>query len=171
MRLVTVCSKCDSKSKGKNTEKKRLLEFFINGKQLVTNFVSYETIKEHLERKGYEMFYETSSYSLYVNREKYRCAILQSIEFTGYYDAKGNKIYQEDVIEYQGMEEPIFGTYPFEGYYIRHSVRIEGRYWPKTTDYYFKNQDDFSKVKKIEDVLNRKKRFWNNSEKITFKEL
>lgn len=152
-------------------ERTSLREFFINGKQLVTKFTSFEVIVSHLRKKGYERVYESTSQGLYVNKKKYKCAFIQGVKFTGYYDAKGNKIYQEDTIEYQGMEEPLYGTYPFEGYYIRHSVRLEGFYWPKTTDYYFKNQDDFSKVKKIEDVLDREKRFWNNPEKITFKEL
>ncbi len=146
-------------------------EFFINGKQLVTKFTSFGVIVSHLRKKGYERVYGSTSEGLYVNKKKYKCAFLQGVEFTGYYDVEGNKIYEEDIIEYQHMKEPLLETYPYKGYYIRHSVRLEGYYWPETTDYYFKNQDDFSKVKKIKDVLNRKKRFWNNSEKITFKEL
>lgn len=152
-------------------ERKSLREFFINGQKLVTKFTSFEVITSHLKKKGYERVCESTLQGIYVNKKNYKCVFLQGVEFTGYYDATGNKIYKEDIIEYQGKEERLYGTYPFEGYYIRHSVRLEGFYWPKTTDYYFKNQDDFSEVKKIKDVLDRDKRFWNKPEKITFKEL
>ncbi len=146
-------------------------KFYKEGGQAVLDELEYI-----LEKKGYSFFlgeYSSNSYITYVNKKKYQAACIQTATYTGYVDAKGNKLYLGDKIRYLDMEDTLNGTYPFEGYYIRHHYPpLPGHAWGKDIDYYFKSQEDFLKVEKIEDVLEKSPEFWDyTKQRIFLKEL